>query len=192
MLTPAQQKIRRELEELQFNGRFAASEKIDLPKKTSPRLRTFLIIGIFFLFVALIAVTGNLFKENKLHGQEMMKHYVTKELTLNLQSDQLLKSCLANIDTNQAQTKQRKLLLMSHTLSAPVDLKDHREDFLDVMGARLSVITYLNGPKKTNDINRLLNELTVKQELAKESLLQALNRRQIKYIWNADGTIQFQ
>jgi hypothetical protein len=192
MLTPAQQKLRRELEELKVNGSFTADNIIVLSNKRNPRIKMILlIISILFLLAAFIAVIDNFFKEKTLREHEMIVQYLAKEQSLNLQSNQLVKDCLSNMGNVQSQIKGKQLLMKATSNPAPSVLKDHKEDFLELMEARLSLIIYFNNEKESNELDRLLNEVTVRQELAKESLMRALDQGHIVYIKEPDGTIHF-
>jgi hypothetical protein len=185
MLTPAQQKIRQELEELQVNGLHREKQDQTLPSKK----RRFTNWSFYLIGILLLTIICSVVKFSN-HPLDDSITYLTKVQAYNSQSDALLISFIHQSGTveemQQAAAKQNQLLQNTIKLKAPADFKEHQQDFIEVINQRTNILTSLAGSNKVN-----LIELTVKEELAKESFERALQKEKIKYHLQKDGTIEF-
>ncbi|MFF2448955.1 hypothetical protein ACFVSW_17880 [Neobacillus sp. NPDC058068] len=188
MLTPAQQKVKQELEELHANGLFNKEVECNPPaSKRSMNKWIFSLIGVFLLSSFIIL---NLSFSN----HEEIVSYLTIEQNYSKQSGQLLNDILEkrNLDLQEAKEAQAKFLSKERAVKAPASLKNHHQDMIAVMEQRLAILSYL----VANNIdpvrlNKYLMELNVKQELAADSLLKAFEQEKIDYVVQEDGTVQY-
>jgi flagellar basal body-associated protein FliL len=183
MLTPAQQKVRQELEELQAIGR--SLQNNDQVSSTIKRPRKKWILVGLLLFIFAISILAISYHNNAKH--EDIESYLTRAKSYDEQSKQLLRRCIDGAVTEQfmlqAKSKQKELVRESKQLAAPPNFKDHHQDFIQLMEQRLTILQTL--PKKN------LIPLDVQQELMKDSLVKAFKRENITYILEEDGTIQY-
>jgi hypothetical protein len=187
MLTPAQQKIRQELEELQVKGLLLPKQQPSPPRARRHRKSWPLyLIGILLLSIICSVNYIKSFKQQ----HEMMADYLIKVQAYNAKSIDLLKGSMDNSgtqeDLNQAITEQNQLLQNTIKLAAPKTFHEHHQDFIEVMKLREIILTSHVRTKKATSL-----ELNVKQELAKDSFSRALVKEKIRYRTLEDGTIQF-
>lgn len=189
MLTPAQQKVKQELEELQAAGRLYHSEETGSHAPHPSSKKKWVILAVFLL--SLLMAVLSLFHPN----QSDLTAYLTKEKLLYRQSEQLLNQTLSGqtVDYREAKTEQLHLWKKLSVLDSPSRLQAHKIDLLHVMEQQQEILTYLDVSKNTNAaaLNHKLIELQVKQGLAMDSLRSALEHEKIKYEPLEDGTVQF-
>jgi hypothetical protein len=196
MLTEAQQKVKHELEELKANAQMQYYGKKSFVHKTSSFKKPVIaLIGISLLFLTFVMV---LFSISTPHHNKL-KDYITEEQEYNQLSNKLTAAGYAetaHYDKNyvqQVSSKYSQILIEVRKMPVPAELKAHKQDFIKVMEQRAAILA-LVADAKTRDtvqVNRLLLELDIKQELAKESLLKAFDREKIKYLENEDGSVQY-
>ncbi|MBT2657251.1 hypothetical protein J7E81_18805 [Bacillus sp. ISL-18] len=190
MLTPAQQKVKQELEELQAAGRFYHAEKTGSLTPHPSSMKKWVILAAGFLLILLMAVLYS-FHPN----QSDLAAYLTKEQLLYRQSEQLLNQALSGhtVDYREAKAEQIHLWKRLSALDPPSRLQAHKLDLLHVMEQQQEILTYLDVSKVSNTatLNHKIIELRVKQELVMESLQSALEREKIKYERLEDGTVHY-
>ncbi|MEH7414529.1 hypothetical protein V7266_04445 [Neobacillus drentensis] len=190
MLTPAQQKVKQELEELQAAGRLYhrsqpevhASQPYSYKKKVLP------LIGILLIFLLVVLYL--------LHPQRSETvTYLVKEQHLYRQSEKLLNEALNGQTMNyqDAQMKQIELWKKLSVLDSPARFQDHKLDLLHVMEQQQEVLIEIAAGKNRNSVpfNQNMIELHVREELAFDSLRSALKREKFKYETFKDGTIHY-
>ncbi|MGG1396560.1 hypothetical protein ABE288_01465 [Bacillus salipaludis] len=195
MLTPAQQKIRQELEELQIKGLLQTEQKNNHPEivqQSNREKRGFRITGtVLFIFVLLIFSLA-LYNKKSIENKEAFISYLAKAQDLNEKGDRVL----ANIQSEpnpsrdkiiQALSLQRKLHEKAKDLKPPANFSELKSDFLAVNEERLNILTDMlkRGMKPS------LNQLYVKQELEKDRLIRAFQKTSIKHKEYKDGTIRY-
>ncbi|WP_042462551.1 hypothetical protein [Neobacillus dielmonensis] len=193
MLTEAQQKVKQELEELKLKSLFQENTEVFLPVSVQPKTRwpvyliTFLVLSFIFCYM-----TVSLSKPS----QQNIRSYLSKELDYNRKSNRLLADVLEahTLEPQQAKSEQLQLLEKTKSLSVPSGFQDHGEDFLSLLEHRSMILANLaeSNSIDSNTLNRYLMELEVKQELALDSLMKALDKQGIPYNSNRDGSIQYQ
>lgn len=183
MLTPAQQKIRQELEEFQVRGLTLPNHVNEAPSKQLSKKNWTSIGLLFFLFACSFLATA-IYKHQ---GHENIETYLARIQAYDEQSDQLLKHSIgvpaSDQSVLQALSTQKDLLTKTKEIEAPPSFKDHQQDFITLMEQRLTILHSL--PKKK------VIALDVQQELVKDSLVKAFQKEKIKYILQEDGTIQY-
>jgi hypothetical protein len=190
LLTPAQQKVKQELEELQAAGRFYHTEETgQLAPRPSSLKKWFVLTAGFVLILLLVVIY--LFHPN----QSDTAAYLTKEQHVYRESEQLLNRALSGQTVNYCEAKAEQIHLWKKlsALDPPSRLQAHKLDLLHVMEQQQEILTYLDVSKNTNAaaINHKLIELQVKQELAVDSLRSALEREKIRYEKLEDGTVHY-
>ncbi|OIK16321.1 hypothetical protein BIV60_04705 [Bacillus sp. MUM 116] len=75
-------------------------------------------------------------------------------------------------------------------MKVPAGFSEHKQDFLEVNKERLKILKYYQKNTK-KEMTPALNQLYVKQELEKDSLINAFKKAAMKYKENEDGTIQY-
>jgi hypothetical protein len=205
MLTPAQKKVRHELEELQINGRLHQHEN-NLPQpiehSQTNTTSNFRFIVITLILVSCLIVIISLLNRKMTESHQDILNYLTKAQALNRQSERMLDNHIDNVhleisrqplsEMEAIRVKQDELLLQAMDLKAPASFKDHQNDFIEEMDQRLTIFTLLEvNPANRTQLNKYLIELRIKQELQRESLLVALERANIKHAQEADGTIKY-
>ncbi|MEH7094825.1 hypothetical protein [Neobacillus vireti] len=190
MLTPAQQKMKQELEELQAAGRFYHVEETRSLTPQPSSMKKWIILAAVFLLGLLMAVLY-LFHSN----QSNLAAYLTKEQLLYRQSEQLLNQTLSGgtVDYRDVKAEQIHLWKKLSALDPPSRLQAHKLDLLHVMEQQQEILTYLQLSKDTNTaaLNHKIIELQIKQGLAMESLRSALEREKINYELLEDGTVHY-
>ncbi|MDQ6600389.1 hypothetical protein [Bacillus salipaludis] len=198
MLTPAQQKIRQELEELQIKGLLHTEQKNNYPeiKQLSNRdKRVFKITCmVLFIFVLLIFSLA-LYNKKSIENKEAFISYLSKAQDLNQKGDRLLDNTQSEpnpsrIKIIQALSLQRKLNEQAKNLKAPANFSELKKDFLAVNEERLNILTDMQKNNLTG-MKRSLNQLYVKQELEKDRLIRAFQKASITYKKYENGTIQY-
>jgi len=192
MLTATQKKVKQELEELQANVLYHPEPGTVPPaRKNSMKKRVYITIGIF----ALIIICSFLMIKFLTPNYKKTVTYLKIEQNYYRQSEKLLVECMEKniVEVGKAKADQDALLKKMYALETPSDLKDHKQDLLDVLEQQQEILTLLSKTTKSNSLtlNKKIMELHVKQELALDSLLKAFEREKIKYILNEDGTIQY-
>lgn len=188
MLTPAQQKVKQELEELQVNGLLLSDRNHEpLSKKKPTSYRYFYIMTILFLISA-----GSVYYIKTVNNQHAgVKVYLTKVQAYNQLSEKLLEAVMKNQKAapeqiRKAAATQNQLVQKTEALDAPASFKEHKQDLIEVIKQRESVLLSLAASKQAS-----LLELNVKQELAKESFEKALEKENITYQLQEDGTVVY-
>lgn len=189
MLTTAQQKVKKELEELHANGLFHhEAETVSPINKHSMKKWIYSIIGVFLICSFFMI---NFWISN----QKEIVSYLSIEQNFTEQSAKLLNDVLEknNLNLQQAKATQAKILSQEMDVKAPPRFKDHHLDLIDVMEQRLVIVTYLSSAKSIDSVrlNKYIIDLDVKRELAADSLLKAFDRETIKYVLQEDGTVQY-
>jgi len=190
MLTPAQQKVKQELEELQAAGRFhhKAQQEFHAPQPSSLKKWMLPLVGMLLI---LLLVVMYLFHSN----QSETVAYLVKEQHLYQQSEKLLNETLYEkpVDYQEAKMKQIQLWKKLSELDSPSRLHDHKIDLLDVMEQQQEVLIYLTASKNIDSatLNQKMIELQVRQELAFDSLRTALERDKFKYETLEDGAVRY-
>ncbi|WP_284036374.1 hypothetical protein [Neobacillus sp. 114] len=194
MLTPAQQKVKQELEELKANASYKEHPMSENPipaKTNSHKNWIFAAIGIILLILFSSMLTMNLAGPKN----ENVVTYLKKEQRYQRESSTLLEDCLENRAPNLqgAKVKQNELVTMLKNLPVPSGFREYSQELLSVFEQRLFIITYLAETKTIDPflLHKYLIELDVKQELAKDSLLKAFDSQKIKYRVQENGAIEY-
>lgn len=183
MLTPAQQKIRQELEELQVKGRLHPEKVPETPTKNHPKIKRSYYLLVLFLLIAACLL---LYKENIVPKHESVYAFLTKIQSYEDQSKQLVKGVADGPAPSELVRKtQQDLLNNVIHLDAPSSFYEYKKDMISVMEQRLVILSNSTVSQKS------LTELIVKEELALDSLRTAFDREQIKYIQKDDGSLQY-
>ena len=193
MLTPAQQKVKKELEELQVNAYFHHDTPPYPPTPPYPSKKkwVYLTIGIFSLILVSSLTLFSILTPN----HTKIVSYLAKEQQYSRESEKLLNDSMeTNFGNIQlARSEQAQLVVRMTALPVPSSLKHHKQDFLSVMEQQQDILSYLTLSKNPNPdkVNKKLIELHVKQELATDSLLTALDKEDIRYGIDATGAVQY-
>ncbi|WP_423799701.1 hypothetical protein [Neobacillus sp. SAB-20_R2A] len=194
VLTPAQQKVKQELEELKANGSYRDQliSENPIPAKTNSHKNwIFAALGIILLILFSSLLTMNLAGLKN----EKIVSFLKKEQRYHRESSTLLEDCLENRAPNlQAdKAKQNDLVTMLKDLPVPSGFRDYKQELLSVYEQRLFIITYLAETKTIDHglLQKFLIELDVKQELAKDSLLKAFDSQKIKYHVQENKAIEY-
>lgn len=180
MLTPAQQKIRQELEELHVKGLYFSEHEEPAPKREKPRRkRRYYLIGI----ILFIAACPLIYKGYLILYGTNIDTCLAKVLSLNEESGELIKNYLSE-GQQPLPTQQMELLKKAEALEVPLSFTDYKRDFIAVMEQRLMLLSTPSPSQKS------LLELNVKEEMAVESLEKALKQENIDYTLEDDGTLQ--
>ncbi|WP_413306981.1 hypothetical protein AA0X95_06795 [Bacillus sp. 1P10SD] len=193
MLTPAQQKVKQELEELQLKALVHQNEQGIPDKKLYSKKWIYIIV-----IVAICAVTISSFillLDFSTDTQEEIASYLEIEQGYAKQSAELFNE-ITEKDSNSLQESgilQAKIQKKVHSLAAPASLREHKSDLLDVIQQRRDIISYLTEKHNNNSIqlNKKIIELSIKEEMAADSLLKAFDREKIQYDTQEDGTVQY-
>ncbi|MCM3763524.1 hypothetical protein [Neobacillus niacini] len=196
MLTTAQQKVKQELEELKANGCYHRHDEeiIVVPPKTNfSVIFTVVGVGLLFLILAIIVIIY------RAPNQKELNEYIIKEQEYNQESMKLMVGAYDGADQidigrlKLANANHADLVLNVKKMPVPTGLKAHKQDFLRVMEQRAAILTMITESKAVNyiQLNKLLLELDIKQEMAKESLLREFDREKVKYKLNEDGSVQY-
>jgi hypothetical protein len=185
MLTPAQQKVKQELEELQLKPQIQPYDEETFSNKSPRKKWAYLITG----FCAVVIISSFLLQDFTTSTQDKIVSYLKVVQTYNQQSSNLLKQVTEQETGNfhQAIKKQAELVQKVNNLKAPAELNKHKQDLLDVMQQRLA-------EAKNRDafqINKKLLKLKVAQGLASERLANTFDREKIKYVQQEDGTMEY-
>ncbi|TDK62171.1 hypothetical protein E2K98_08895 [Bacillus salipaludis] len=198
MLTPAQQKIRQELEELQIKGLLQTEQKNIHPQIVHQSNRDksgFRITGtVLFIFVLLIFSLA-IYNKITIEMKESLISYLAKAQKLNRKGDRILDNIRSEPSPSrdkiiQALSMQRKLNEKAKDLKAPANFSELKSDFLTVNEERLKILTDMLKNNLTG-MTPSLNQLYVKQELEKDRLIRAFQKASIKYKKYENGTIQY-
>ncbi|MDR6121564.1 hypothetical protein QFZ87_001161 [Bacillus sp. SLBN-46] len=191
MLTPAQQKVKQELEELQLKAQIQPYDEETSSNKSPRKKWAYLITG----FCAVVIISSFLLQDFTTSTQDKIVSYLKVVQTYNQQSSSLLKQVTEQETGNfhQAIKKQAELVQKLNNLKAPAELNKHKQDLLDVMQQRLDLITYLAEAKNRDafQINKKLLKLKIAQGLASERLADTFDREKIKYVQQEDGTMEY-
>ncbi|MCH6269453.1 hypothetical protein [Neobacillus citreus] len=194
MLTPAQQKVKQELEELRANGSYRDQlmSENPIPAKTNTHKNwIFAALGIILLILFSSMLTMNLAGPKN----EKIISYLKKEQRYNRESSKILGDIRENriFSLQEAKTKQAELFAKVKELAVPAGFYEYNQDLLGVFEQRIIILTYLteNNPKDPFLLQKFFIELDVKQELAKDSLLKAFDSEKIKYRIQEDGPIEY-
>ena len=187
MLTPAQQKIRQELEELQVKGLLLQKQET-APRSGKRHRKSWLLYLIGILLISIIFTVYNIKSTKQQH--EMILDYLIKVQAYNEKSIDLLTGFIdgsgTQADLNKKVMEQNQLLQDTIKVAAPEPFLEHHQDFIGVMKQRQIILTSYAHTKKADSL-----ELNVQQELAKDSMSRALAKEKVKYRVNDDGTIHF-
>lgn len=183
MLTPAQQKIRQELEKLQAKGRSLSEKVPETPTKNHPKIKwTYYLLALFLLIAACLL----LYMEYIAPKHESVFTFLTKIQSYEGQSKQLIKGVAdGQAPSGQVRKKQQDLLNNVIHLDAPSSFYEYKKDLISVMEQRLVILSSSTVSQKS------LTELSVKEELALDSLRTAFDLEQIKYLQKDDGSLQY-
>lgn len=190
MLTPAQQKVKQELEELQLKALVYQNEKGNPDKRPSSKKWIYILVAICATTCSFI-----LLLDFSTDTQEEIASYLQIEQEYAKQSAELFNE-ITKKDSDTLQESgimQTKIQKKVHSLEAPAILTEHKSDLLDVIQQRRDIISYLTETKNNNSIqlNKKLIELSIKEEMAADSLLSAFDREKIHYDTQEDGTVQY-
>ena len=190
MLTPAQQKVKQELEELQVKATIQRRDEEPAPNKR-PKKTWFYILG----GICTVIISSFLLQDFSTANQEKIASYLKVEQAYNKRSTNLFIKITEKDTTKlqQAVVKQAELLQIVNELKAPANLSLHKQDLLKVMQQRLDLLTYLAEEENRNEIqvNKKFLELKVSRGIAIENLTSALDKAEIKYTQEEDGMIQY-
>lgn len=192
MLTPAQQKVKQELEELKASAWLHHEDEPNPSAPPFPFKKWALTVGGLALILVTLAVYFMALSGTK---QEKAAAFLAKEQSYNQQSAHLLDEYLNNgsLNRQEARLRQEKLTGMIEDLPVPSGFKVHKQDLMKVFHQRLAIITYLadSDPIDQIELHKLLIELDVNQELAKDSLVNGFIQENIKHRLREDGTVQY-
>jgi len=189
MLTPAQQKVKQELEELQVKAIIQCRDEAT-PNKRPKKPWYYILSGI-----CIVIISSFLLLDLSTANQEEVVSYLKVEQSYNKRSTNLFINITEKDPTRlqQAVDKQAELLQKVNDLKAPASLGVHKQDLLKVMQQRLDLLTYLAEEENRNEIqvNKKFLELKVSRGIAIENLTSALDKAEIKYTQEEDGMIQY-
>ncbi|EKN71502.1 hypothetical protein BABA_01335 [Neobacillus bataviensis LMG 21833] len=188
MLTAAQHKLKRELEELQANALFHSEpEPFPPARKNVMKKRVYITMGI----LAVIVICSFFMMSILTPNHKKIVSYLSSEQQYYRKSEKLFSEY--TLGDEQIKSDQDALLKKVSILETPSGLKDHKQDVLDVMEQQKEMLTLFANSGNSNllTLNKKLMELHVKQELALDSLLKVFKREKMRYIINEDGTIQY-
>ncbi|MBS4213107.1 hypothetical protein [Neobacillus rhizophilus] len=193
MLTPAQQKVKQELEELKANASYREHPMSENPipaKTNSHKNWIFAAFGIILLIFSSMLTINLAGPKN-----ENVVTYLKKEQRYQRESSTLLEDCLENRAPNLqwAKVKQNELITMLKNLPVPSGFREYNQELLSVFEQRLFIITYLAETKTIDPflLQKSLIELDVKQELAKDNLLKAFDSQKIIYRVQENREIEY-
>jgi hypothetical protein len=192
MLTPAQQRVKQELDELKAFGQFhREDENIASSKKHSSNKWFYIIFGIILFTIAFSFLLVGILNPS----QGKVLSYLEEECKYNKESAKLLKDDLDETTANRldSRTEQANLLKKMKALIVPPGFDEHNRDLIAVMEQRLAISAYLRKTKSTNiaQLDKYLLELNVRQELALDSLTKAFANEKIKYTSLDDGSLKY-
>ncbi|WP_026575869.1 hypothetical protein [Bacillus sp. UNC438CL73TsuS30] len=198
MLTPAQQKIRQELEELHINGLLQTEQKNNQPKvmqQSDRDKKGFRNTGTVLFILVLLIFSLTLYNKKSIENKEAFISYLAKAQDLNKKGDRVLANIQSEPNTSrtemiQALSLQSKLNEQAKELKVPAGFSELKKDFLAVNEERLNILTEML-KKNLTGMTPSLNQLYVKQELEKDRLIRAFRRTSIKHKEYEDGTIQY-
>ena len=189
MLTPAQQKVKQELEELQVKAIIQCRDEAT-PNKRPKKPWYYILSGI-----CIVIISSFLLLDLSTANQEEVASYLKVEQSYNKRSTNLFINITEKDPTRlqQAVDKQAELLQKVNDLKAPASLGVHKQDLLKVMQQRLDLLTYLAEEENRDEIqvNKKFLELKVTRGIAIENLITALEKAEIKYTQGDDGLIQY-
>lgn len=193
MLTPAQQKVKQELEELKASGLLHHEDEETVPPALRhPMKKWAYTVSILVLLIIMYAGYMIGFSVPK---QERISSFLAKEQEYNQQSAALLDDFLNKhpLNLEEAIGRQERLIGKVEDLPAPAGFKVHKQDLIRVFQQRHAIFTYLAHSKTADPmrLNKLLMELDVKEELVKDSLLNAFQHENIKHGIKGDGSVQY-
>ncbi|MGG3561857.1 hypothetical protein ABES03_09645 [Neobacillus rhizosphaerae] len=190
MLTPAQQKVKQELEELQVKATIQRRDEEPAPNKSPKKTWFYILAGI-----CMVIISSLLLLDSSTANQEEIVSFLKIEQSYNKRSTNLFINITEKDPPNlqRAVVMQAELLQKANNLKAPASLSVHKQDLLKVMQQRLDLLTYLAEEENRNEIqvNKKLLELKVSREIAIENLTTALDKAEIKYTQEKDGMIQY-
>ncbi|WP_342433040.1 hypothetical protein [Neobacillus sp. FSL H8-0543] len=197
MLTPAQKKVRQEMEELQINGqlRHSVAKVPPVMRHTEPKKRV--KRGFFGPLLILSLIILVIYQFYTKESTEKAISYLSELQTINGQSDQMFNQDPRKINLNtlaiqQAIESHEDLLLKVKDLQTPSNFKNHKRDFINMLEQRGIILSYLaTASTDTSTLNKYLLELKIKQELQRDSLALALENAKIEYEQVRDGTISY-
>ncbi|MBV7505696.1 hypothetical protein KW850_10570 [Bacillus sp. sid0103] len=192
MLTTAQQKVKQELEELQINALTHHYDKQVIPRKRYPFKKWIITI----IAIILLMVTGFLLLKEYWTQKELgVTSYIMKAHDYNQQSETILNNFLAGNLANivESRGKQENILIKVTKLPTSTSFDEHHQDLITVIEHRLDMMTAIKDPIHSDQIqlNKALIELSVKHELAVDSLIEGFEQEKIKYKRHVNGTIQY-
>lgn len=209
MPTPAQTHFKDQIRELNQAGYPINEETIYHPVKRKQNKRpwwTFSIIGIILFLVAFSNIPIKLYNDIVVYKDRKMFDYIKMSEQYNLQTSAIINTHLTQIsqrsEPNSVQLQQdkemlNKLIVETKQLKAPANFTIHKELLIDILQDRLFIITYLEMLAKTNspygeEITVHTNDVNVKQEMLRSTLIQAFEKSNIDYTSLSDGTIQYE
>ncbi|MEH7307264.1 hypothetical protein [Neobacillus drentensis] len=192
MLTTAQQKVKQELEELQINALTHHYDKQVIPRKRYPFKKWIItIIATILLMVTCFLLLKEYWTQKELG----LTSYIMKAHDYNQQSETILNNFLAGNLANivESRGKQENILIKVTNLPTSTSFDEHHQDLITVIEHRLDMMTSIKDPIHSDKIqlNKALIELSVKQELAADSLIEGFELEKIKYKRHVNGTIQY-
>lgn len=187
MLTPAQQKIRRELEELHLKGLLRGKDEQLVHKRRTKLAWLFISLTALLLVSPLLARFYKTSESVRIHQYLLEVHQLEQESSVLFGEEAVSNNRLDGLSPNTASfadlKKLQSLVDKSKKLKVPRGLEDHKQDMTAVMEQR---ITAMKSPTKRN-----LVTLDVKIGLARDSLAKALKEEKVRYKVLDDDTIQF-
>jgi len=184
MLTPAQRKVKQELEQLKVMGQTS----LDTNQSASPQAdsRAGLgRIGFFLLFMMAGSILSFIVLSPP--SDKKIAAYLTMEHKYNQQSIQLLNEGLTNKRRDLTlQLELKDLVKQAKDQRVPANFTNHQQDFLHLLEQRLTLLTV--NPEQSQNFRI---QLDVQQELAADSLKEALKRANIHYKVLENGDIQY-
>ncbi|MCM3727705.1 hypothetical protein M3226_18715 [Neobacillus cucumis] len=190
MLTPAQQKVKQELEELQAAGKFhhKAQQEFHTPQPSSLKKWMLSFVGILLILLLVVMYLSD-------PNESETVAYLVKEQHVYRQSEKLLNETLYEhpVDYQEAKMKQIQLWIKLSELNSTSRLHDHKLDLLHVMEQQQEVLIDLVASKNIDSatINQKMIELQVRKELAFDSLRAALERDNFTYETLEDGSVRY-
>ncbi|WP_053360729.1 hypothetical protein [Bacillus sp. FJAT-27251] len=209
MATPAQKHFRNQVKKMNREGHDFGEESIYLPIRKIRKQRpwwTYSLLGIVLFLFTFSSIPTKLYHDVVVYKDGKMYDYLKAGDQYNLQSNVILGSLLPQasqlssinlLDLQRKKEELSTLTVASGQLKAPDNFIKHKESFSEVMQQRLFILTYLEmlvkrGGTYNGELTSHINELNVRQQLEKSSLIQAFEEAKIKYKVLPDGTIEYE
>ncbi|WP_026567703.1 hypothetical protein [Bacillus sp. UNC41MFS5] len=192
MLTTAQQKVKQELEELQI---YALTQHYNKPVLSRKRRSNKKWMRTITSIILLMVTCTLLLKVYWTQKEISVTSYLTNVHDYNKLSERILTDFLTRNSGNieQSKAQQEDLLIKVTNLKSAENFHEHQQDIITVFKHRLAMMTSFKDPDHSDQVqlNKSLIELSVKEELAADSLIKGFEQEKIKFKQKENGTVQY-